>query len=139
MFDFGTGGELAQQAENRLTILHVAACQLADDQRMADHVALLEELGKPTIPATQMVDPHGGIGEDQDPALPSCCATAPHRLQLGLGSAEGGESFGAFLRNQCLEARPDERSFLGDAGQFPGAAKELVVNIECCSHMYHYA
>ena len=57
--------QVLQQAKNGAAVAQAAAGDLADDERVGDYGAALQQFGQLRVASAQMVDPDGSVDEDQ--------------------------------------------------------------------------
>lgn len=58
---------------------------------------------------------------------------------MRVAASQSSESLGGFARNERLESQAHELRLFVNAGELPGALEELIVDVECRSHMHQYA
>ena len=62
----GHGGQCVEKTEDFFTLAEIAATELADYERMRPDDAVVQLRDKRGVPAAQMVDPYGRVGEQVD-------------------------------------------------------------------------
>ena len=123
------------QGEDLPTVLKVAQCKFGNGIRMDGNDRLIEQYIQVTVFLTKVIDPDGGIGQDDhvsETATRNCS-------QALLASAQASQTSGALKRYQRLEPPPDQGCLFAYSGQPGRLGQHLVINIECRSHAYKYA
>src|SRR5437867_4141396 len=98
------------------TVPYCSGCRTARDGRRSSRSLCQRSSSVPSVPA----------------AFTRCGRGA------GVGTTHGGQSLSGLPADQGFQAHPDEGGFLGDSGQAGCFGDELVVNIQCRSHMHQY-
>jgi hypothetical protein len=125
--------QISQQAEHHARVAQPAERDLAQNERVPEHLASLEQAGEGGIPAAQMIDPDGGIDEQQ---LRSRLfgAAARRRRKVRLAAAEPGEAAGALTLDQRLQRLAHQGGFLRQPRAGLGLGEEGIIEGEGGAH-----
>lgn len=58
---------------------------------------------------------------------------------MRFSAAQSSEPFGCFARNERFKSQAHELRLFLNAGELGRAFNEMVINVECCTHMYEHA
>ena len=125
----------AHQGEDLPTILKVAQRKFSDGIRVDGNDRLIEQFFQVTVILSKVIDPDGGIGQDDHASE----AATRNGSQTLLAPAQTSQTSGALKRYQRLEPPPDQGCLFANPGQPGRFGQHFVINIECRSHAYKYA